>query len=334
MRDRQEAAAGDTHQQGQIWCGTKRSESGLSNCFQSVTVIGRSSVSGRCARGVAAAAALLVLPGAVCAQSTTVGVSAHSLDPAQAPRYAAAGARVVRLDLPFTHVMHADREAWGPFDAVVATLQAQGITPLLIAHYDRNGAAGFRGEDDVQAYARFVGAAARRYPAALIEIGNEVNLTPADTGVEGWIYVAPETYAAAALAVRAAAPRARLIGPGIGGGTCAPGLEWLRRAAAAGALEALDAVSVHPYCTGAPEGLSGYLADVRAISGGVPVVVSEWGFSAPDAEQSDLVARALRAGDAAGLPLLVLYRWAPGDADFSLTRADGSARPALAHLAR
>lgn len=256
-----------------------------------------------------------------------VGISTHSLDPAEAPRYAAAGASVVRVDLPWSYVVHHDGEHWEAYDALVAALLRQRITPLLILHWDGEGPVA--GEAQTAELARFAAAAAARYPVAMFELLNEPNLQG-----EAWPYVAPEEYSRLAAtvmpAIRAAAPQARVLGPALAG----PDLAYLRRAIAAGLLDQVDAVSVHPYGIPSPEEAPAFYEQVRRLMPDErPVVVSEWGFLAPELEQADLVRRALEVNAAAGIGLTVLYRWqdAPGHA-FGLTREDGSEKPAVAVL--
>jgi hypothetical protein len=255
------------------------------------------------------------------------GISAHSLDPSEAARYRDVGFRVVRLDLAYSAVIHADVEAWQAHDAAVDALVRHGLTPLLILHYDVG--AGFSADDDIRRFAEFASRASRRYPSAMFELLNEPNLTPAQTAVPSWLYVEPARYADVVREVRAAVgPRIKLLGPGIGGGDCT-GLDWLAAVAEAGGLEPLDAVTVHPYCVGRPDGLRAYLERARAIAGAVPVVASEWGFAADDeAEQAAQISRALDVAEELDLDMLVLYRWDAQDA-FGLHRPDGSPRPAL-----
>jgi hypothetical protein len=61
------------------------------------------------------------------------GITVHSLDPAQTPRYAEAGFHVVRFDLGWSHIEKAPgRFDWSGYDPFVAALRSRGITPLLI----------------------------------------------------------------------------------------------------------------------------------------------------------------------------------------------------------
>jgi polysaccharide biosynthesis protein PslG len=252
----------------------------------------------------------------------SVGVSTHTLDVAQVERYASLGVRVVRVDLAWSHVVHHDGEAWGPFDAFAAAALRHHLTPLFILQWD--GPRHVSEPAALAEFARFAGAAAARYPAAMFEILNEPNLRG-----EGWPYVEPEAYARVAAsvraAIRAAAPVAKVMGPALGGGEFDGA--WLARAFAAGLLDHVDAVSVHPYAAGSPDGAPAYYDRVRALMGRAerPVVVSEWGFLVPEKEQAGLLARALRVNADYGIGLTVLYRWSdmPGH-EFGLVRQDGT----------
>jgi polysaccharide biosynthesis protein PslG len=252
----------------------------------------------------------------------SVGVSTHTLDVAQVERYASLGVRVVRVDLPWSHVVHHDGDAWGQYDKWIAALQRHSLTPLLILQWDGEGHVATAAA--LAEFARFAGAAARRYPAAMFELLNEPNLRG-----EAWPYVEPEDYARVAAvlraAIRASAPSAQVIGPALGGGTL--DAAWLSRAFAAGLLDHVDAVSVHPYAAGSPDGAPAYYDRVRALMGRAerPVVVSEWGFLVPEKEQAALLARAIRVNADYGIGLTVLYRWSDlSDHEFGLVRQDGT----------
>jgi hypothetical protein len=263
----------------------------------------------------------------VAAQTPPVGVSVHSLDPAQVAQYAEVGARVARVDLPLSHVVHFDGEAWGPFDAFAAACWKHGITPLFILQYDGPGHVSEPAA--MTEFARFAGAAATRYPGAMFELLNEPNLT-----AEAWPHVEPEDYARLAAVVRASVGTAQLIGPALGGGEFDEA--WLSRAIRAGLLESVDAVSFHPYSAGTPDRAPAYYDRIRALMGHDerPIVVSEWGFLAPEEEQAALVRQAIEINAAYGIGLTVIYRWrdAPGH-EYGLTREDGTAKPAARVLA-
>lgn len=219
---------------------------------------------------------------------------------------------------------HEDVPAWAPFTLVrrdaddlswVAAVEAAGRTPVILVSYG----------DKATIPAR-VAAAHERYPTAWIEVWNEPDQAQF-WGAEP----DPEAYARLVAACRLAAPGARLLGPGAGGGR----MDWdfLGRAAAAGLGRSLTAVSIHPYGVGDPSNLPPAVARVRGLYPGLPVVVTEWGFDSGP-RQADLVARTIEAAAAAGLTFLVLYSWAdsaPGPAQ-GLVEADGTPRPALQRL--
>jgi hypothetical protein len=278
-------------------------------------------------RNLVALGFLLTFCAQVAAQTPPVGVSVHSLDPAQVAQYAEVGARVARVDLALSHVVHFDGDAWGPFDTFAAACRRHGITPLFILQYD--GPGHVSDPAAMTEFARFAGVAAARYPEAMFELLNEPNLT-----TESWPYVEPEDYARLAAVVRASVGPAKLMGPALGGGEF--DAAWLSRAFRAGLLESVDAVSFHPYVAGAPDQAPAYYDRIRALMGQDerPIVVSEWGFLAPEQEQATLVRQAIEINTAYGIGLTVIYRWrdAPGH-EFGLTREDGTAKPAALALA-
>jgi hypothetical protein len=115
------------------------------------------------------------------------------------------------------------------------------------------------------------------------------------------------------------------MGPALGGATL--DARWLARAFAGGLLDHVDAVSVHPYAAGSPDGAPAYYDRVRALMGTQerPVVVSEIGFLAGEKEQAAQLARAIQVNATYGIGLTVLYRWADLPAhEFGLTRQDGT----------
>jgi hypothetical protein len=169
-----------------------------------------------------------------------------------------------------------------------------------------------------------VAEAYERYPEAWMEVWNEPDQE------QFWGETPdPEAYVRMFAACRAAAPGARLIGPGVGGGA----MDWafLERAARAGPGRHLTAVSIHPYGVGHPDQLQPAVARLRALFG-APVVISEWGFD-EGPTQADLVQAAVRAAARAGVEFLVLYSWADSEGPRQgLTNADGSPRAALQRL--
>lgn len=166
------------------------------------------------------------------------------------PRIAAANIDTVRDELYWQEVEPTAGNFSFPanYDAYMAALKNHGIKPLIEltfenSHYDGGQTpytdAGFAG------YARYATAVLQRYPEiGMLEIWNEYNGTfnkgPATADRAG-TYV--KMLRAAAAAIRAARPDVTIVG----GATAGVPLPYFEKLFAAGALEHMDAVSIHPY---------------------------------------------------------------------------------------
>lgn len=249
-------------------------------------------------------AACLVLPGGILsAQPARTGGAIHPVppvfgamthfaqgwDPALVPQLAAAGVTAVRDELYWAVVEPRPGEFRFPasYDAYMSALQAAGIAPLIELtfenpHYDRgltpHTAEGF------SAYARYATAVLQRYGPQIkaLEIWNEYNGTwcrgPATADRAG-------TYAQMLHAAYAAIKRERPDVTVVGGATAGLPLPYLERLFAAGALQWMDAVSIHPYRSDSPpEGIELQVAALRRLiaryNGGrtIPIWVTEIGW--------------------------------------------------------
>lgn len=156
----------------------------------------------------------------------------------------------------------------------------------------------------------------------LVEVWNEPNLPDFWGGEPD-----PDAYVEQVRLCRDLAPRARMIGPSVGGGD----IDWpfLERCAKVGLTRYLDVIGVHPYGVGAPEALRPFVNELRRLFPGKPIAVTEWGF-VHGPEQADLIRRAMEVSSACGLEFLILYSYmdAPDGPAQGLYNSDGTPRPA------
>jgi len=256
------------------------------------------------------------------------GVNIHFTGaPADLDRIAEAGFAVVRMDLGWGAV---ERErgvynfACAGYDELTAACGQRGIRLLYILDYsnrlyeeDRS----VRTDEGRQAYAAFAAAAARRYAGKKIiwEIWNEPNLeqfwTP-QPSVDDYCALV----AATAPRVREADPSGVIVAPACSG---IP-LDWLESCFARGLLDWVDALSLHPYRSKAPETVIEDYARLRALvdrhapaGKQVPILSGEWGYSeinwdrsrlAPE-EQAQYLTRMFLVNLEQKVPISIWYDW-------------------------
>jgi len=242
-----------------------------------------------------------------------------------------AGIRIVRTDLTWADVERRPGEYdFLQFDEFMNRLGMRGIRPLLILDYGNPNygqgppvAGAYRA-----AFLRYVRVAVERYRGrgVMWEIWNEPDSqkfwqAPPD----------PEAYTSLALdvaqTIRRAAPTERILGPA----ASAFDWSWLRRALDAGLLNAVDAITVHPYRETAPETVAADYRRLRALLNWKrpgtppPILAGEWGYSVgyqvPDESvQAQAITRLYLTNLACGIPVTVLYQWqdAPWESDARL----------------
>jgi hypothetical protein len=254
-----------------------------------------------------------------------LGVNIHFTDPqpGEMARFAEAGYRFIRNDLAWQGI---ERKPgvydFSACDRLMSHLKAAGARAIFILDYGNrlyDGGQAPRSDAARAAYARFAAAAATHYrgQGVIWEIWNEPNL--------GQFWKPdpdPAVYARLALeasrAIRAADPSATIIAPG----SSEFPWEFLETTFAAGLLEQIDAVSVHPYRQGAPESALKDYGRLRALIArhaspsrrSLPIVSSEWGYTTAtgalsEAEQAHFLARQWLANLAAGVNLSIFYDW-------------------------
>jgi hypothetical protein len=229
------------------------------------------------------------------------------------------------------------------YDSLLEGLTARHIRPLFILDYSNPlYAPGPPVTLEARvAFARFAAASAAHYrgKAILWELWNEPNgrfwPPKADAAQYGAMALA------AAHAIHVADPDATVIAPGTSG---IP-LDYLQPLFQMGLLNEIDAVSVHPYRTEAPETA---LADDLALrllihqyaprGKDIPVIWSEWGYTSvgvSETQQAQYLAREWLCALSDGVRLSIWYDWHDDGLDpantedhFGMVHTDYSPKPA------
>jgi hypothetical protein len=285
---------------------------------------------------------------------------------------AAAGFRFVRMDFVWDAIERQKGEYdWSAYDALTADLEQRGLRAIYILDYsnplyeepvaatnpvtgqlERKAVPAPQHPASVAAFAQWAGAAAKHFRGHRIlwEIWNEPNI--------GFWQPRPDAkqYTALALAtcraLRAADADCTIIAP------ASSSFPWtfLETFFQAGALEYLDAVSVHPYRDGhhGPETAKADYDQLRALidryappakRGKIPVISGEWGYStcvngvSLETQAAYLVRQQL-ANRLNGVPLSIWYDWKNDGPDpkenehnFGTVLPDLSPKPAYRALA-
>ena len=250
----------------------------------------------------------------------SLGVCVHLNDssPAEFPAVRAAGFGAIRTDLTWGEVEPQQGVyRWAKWDRAVDAMKANGIRPLLIL-FDYNRAYGEgapRSEEARAGFARFCGLAAARYRGAEFEIWNEPNLKtfwkPAPNPRE---YVA--LVKAASAAIRAANPKARILG----GSVTEPIVPALEAYLSLGMLDYVDAVSFHPYRPQRPESMLATISQIRALVSvfgkGRPIglEITEMGYpityaGQDEARRARYIPRAYLTSLVGGVDRFYVYQW-------------------------
>ena len=250
---------------------------------------------------------------------------------------AAAGFKFVRMDFLWGGI---EREPgkydWSEYDAFTTELAKHGLRACYILDYanplyeqsvastnpithvmENRVLASPRHPESVVAYARWAAAAAGHFRGrgVIWEIWNEPNgffWKPAPDAAE---YSALAL--AAARAMRAADPQACIVAP-----ACS-GFDWkfLEIFLKSGALNYLDAVSVHPYRGKPPETAAPDFARLRSLIAKdapagrtIPIISGEWGYSTcikgvSLERQANYIARQQLSNLLNGVPLSIWYDW-------------------------
>lgn len=201
------------------------------------------------------------------------------------------GARMVRLEMPWSDLERNGRFEFSPFDNLIDKLRQGGKSIIFTLayghpdHSDGTGANGFplppRTTEQRAAYGRYVREVAARYhgPDIVYEIWNEPNYDyfwPPAPDVKSYGLMLAE----ATQAIRAANPEATIITGGLANENDPP--SFLRALSTAGELGGLDGIAFHPYRRDGPENSLYDISQFGAALTGVdslPLWITEWGYS-------------------------------------------------------
>jgi len=253
---------------------------------------------------------------------------------------AAAGIKWIRMDFGWAGTERKKGEYdWSVYEGLTANLEKRGIRPYYILDYSnplyeevvatRNPVTGKEQKDlaspqhpeSVAAFATWAAAAARHFAGRRIvwEIWNEPNITFWKPRPDVQQYAALAL--AACKAVRDAGPKATIVAPA----TSEVPLTFLEDFFAAGALELLDAVSVHPYRSykKPPETALEDYAKLRGLierygktarTKKLPILSGEWGYAShtkgiSTETQAVYLVRQQLVNVLAGVPISIWYDW-------------------------
>lgn len=252
---------------------------------------------------------------------------------------AAAGFKFIRMDFTWAGIERKKGEYdWSAYDELAANLEKRGLRAIYILDYsnalyeetitvtdkrtkvERKDVASPQHPESIEAFARWAGAAAKRYRGRHIiwEIWNEPNISfwKPKPDVAQYIALALAT----CRAVRAADPQATIVAPASSGFPW----EFFETMFASGVLKHLDAVSVHPYrpYSKSPETAAADYLRLRGLIAkyapadkrNLPVISGEWGYATHDKgvsldTQAAFIARQQLANLLNDVPLSIWYDW-------------------------
>jgi polysaccharide biosynthesis protein PslG len=253
---------------------------------------------------------------------------------------AAAGFKFVRMDFHWGAVEPRKGEYdWSGYEVLLTNLDKRGLRAIFILDYSHplyeesvtsphpitgqshKTTSSPQHPDSIAAFARWAAASAKHFQGrhVLWEIWNEPNGNFWSPKPDAPQYT---TLALATCkAIRAADPRAAIIGPASAGFPW----EFLETFLKSGVLEYLDAVSVHPYRDAhrPPETAAGDYQKLRTLiehyappskKDRIPILSGEWGYSTHKKgvsleTQAAFAARQQLANLLAGVPLSIWYDW-------------------------
>jgi hypothetical protein len=239
---------------------------------------------------------------------------------------AAAGFKFIRMDFAWGGIERRKGEYdWSGYDELLSHLDQRGIRPIFILDYSNplyeQDNASPQHPESVTAFAQWSAAAVKHFQGRHViwEIWNEPNISFWKPKPDAQQYAT--LCLATCKAVRASDPQATIIGP------ASSGFPWdfFETLFKAGALEYLDAVSVHPYREPrrGPETASADYHKLRALieryapeskKSSMPIISGEWGYSTHKKgvsleTQAAFAARQQLANLLEGVPLSIWYDW-------------------------
>ncbi|WP_246041964.1 cellulase family glycosylhydrolase [Robertmurraya kyonggiensis] len=262
-----------------------------------------------------------------------------------------AGINMVRTDLFWSAIEKEqgvfDFNSFG-YDELTSELEKENITPYYVLDYSNTlyeeDGAFIQTEKGFKAFDRYVDEATQRYKNKNIiwEVWNEPNI-----GLwkpEEYYKLLKET----AKTIRANDPSGYIVAPALAG-LSEESFVWLEELFRLGALEHMDAISVHPYRSWAPETVA-YEYDVlrelveKYSSKNVPIISGEWGYSTENGwydlhlseeEQATYLVRMLLINQLEKIPISIWYGWendGTDESNFGLIEYD-TGNPKLAYQA-
>lgn len=313
------------------------------------------------------AALAATLPGLTVPEGVGVNIHFSKGNEKDLDLIAAAGIKVVRADFVWDQIeRYRGVYDWSAYDELAANLAKRGLRPLFILAY--SNALYESGTDklwqslwfyhevkspqtpaSVAAFSRWAAEAAKHFKkyGAMWEIWNEPN-------IKFW-KPTPDVAAYSRLAISAcnaihqADPNATVIGPA----SAYFPWEFLESFFKAGALDCLDAVTVHPYRNTIPETvlvdyirmqklMAQYVPAARKNQ--IPILSGEWGYSTvmrgrPLEDQADFVVRMQLLNLIYLVPMSIWYDWKNDGPDrwnnehnFGIVNEDLSPKPAYVAL--
>ena len=295
--------------------------------------------------------------------ASSIGVGVHALQdvPGELDEVAAAGFKLVRVDVTWSTAERSPGDFdWSATDTQVKAIAARGMQPLLILAYSNGlyepalpSSTGLLAqvkapaqEASRAAYARFAARTASHYRPYLpmLELWNEPNADgswPPKASSSEYLALA----GAACAAIRRAVPDAEVIAPGLANMPGAPALDasFATALGRSPLISCLDAVSVHPYLfMGVFDQALTWWSRFRATLGPAsrkPLIASEWGLSTysgrlNEIDQASYLVRMAVYDTAANVRATVWYDWRDDGLDpdnpehhFGMIGPDGRRKP-------
>lgn len=240
-----------------------------------------------------------------------------------------AGIKIVRTDLFWSEIEKAkgiyDFKNSG-YDTLTDELIRANIRPYYVLDYsnlfyEKNGAS-IVTEKGRKAFNRYVNEATRRYRNKQIiwEVWNEPNTNSwvPKPNLEEYFLLLKQT----AKTIKENDPSGVVVAPALAGITN-ESLGWLEGIFKKGALDYVDAISVHPYRGAAPESVTADYHSLRALikkytSKQIPIISGEWGYSTAnewygehfnEEQQAAYLVRMFLVNKLNHIPISIWYDW-------------------------